>query len=140
MPTTHTTTTTPGLARLRKHPKASAARAAVLSDQLDSRAKAKAKLAATTAGKPKKPATDSRSDPKRAAKGTHPAKAAGGKITVVDAKHEFRGETAKCFALAKAAGTVGDYMAAGSKAGVSSARLRFCLRHFAKTLKVVRIS
>jgi len=58
---------------------------------------------------------------------------------VLDAKREFKGDAGKCWALLKAAATVGDYMAAGSKAGVSTTRLRFCLRHFAKTLRVLRV-
>jgi hypothetical protein len=71
---------TPGLARLRKSPKAAATRAAVLADQRNGRKAAAAKLAGATAAKPQKRSGDSRSDRNKVAK----ASPAGGKITVVE--------------------------------------------------------
>ena len=120
MTTTHTTArVSPGLARLRKSPRAAAA-----------------KLAGATTAKAKKRSGDSPSDPKKVAKGS----TAGGTITVVDSQRTFAGQTGQCWALVKAAATVDVYVAAGTKVGVSRARLRFCLRHFATTLKVVRVT
>ena len=59
---------------------------------------------------------------------------------MVEPLRTFAGQTGQFWALVKAAATVDAYMAAGTKAGVSSARLRFCLRHFAKTLGLVRVN
>ena len=59
---------------------------------------------------------------------------------MVEPQRTFAGQTGQCWALVKAAATVAAYLAAGTKAGVSRARLRFCLRHFAKTLGLVRVN
>ena len=136
MTTTNTARVTPGLAGLRRHPKAAATRAAVLADQRKGRKAAAAKLAGATTAKPQKRSGGSPSDRNKVAK----AGPAGGKLAVLDGSRTFKGETGKCWDLVKAAVTVAAYLAAGTKAGVSPARLRFCLRHFSTTLKVVRVS
>jgi len=64
---------------------------------------------------------------------------ATGKITGVDAGRSFKGETAQCWALVQDAKDVEAYLTAVLAAGLSRGRARFCLRHFATTLKVVRV-